>query len=46
MRKILGSHDAIAVVIRRQYKLLCEGVRDVRIADSAIYSWDIARGEW
>lgn len=30
----------------RQYWLLCEGIRDVRIGDTAIYAWDAGGGEW
>jgi hypothetical protein len=30
----------------RQYRLLCEGIRDVRIGDISIYAWDAGGGEW
>lgn len=30
----------------RQYRLLCEGIRDVRIGDTAIYAWGAGKGEW
>ena len=32
--------------IRRQYKLLKEGIRDVRIHDAACISWLNAGGKW
>lgn len=31
---------------RRQYKLLCDGVRDVRISDAGIYGWELGGGQW
>ena len=31
---------------QRQYKLLCEGIRDVRIGDTACHAWTDGGGEW
>ena len=30
----------------RQYWLLSEGIRDHRVGDTGIYSWEAGEGEW
>jgi len=41
-----GAYDMVLSCARRQYQLLCSGVRDVQISDTAIYAWDAGKGEW
>lgn len=46
-RRICGNGNKRTLeYCHRQYKLLTEGVRDVRISDTGIYAWNEADGEW
>lgn len=46
-RRICGdSNKPTLEYCRRQYRLLCDGIRDVRISDTGIYAWDAGNGEW
>ncbi len=49
-RRIYGpdwhGNYPILLTTRFQYQLLCEGIRDVRISDTAILAWNNGGGEW
>jgi len=46
-RRIAGeTSPRILEVARRQFTLLSQGIRDVRVSDTAIFGWSAGGGQW
>lgn len=41
-----GDYENTCGYAKRQYTLLRQGIRDVRISDTAIYGWEQSGGQW